>query len=287
MEINLYYINLFRSQERNKTIRKNMSCLFKNIYRVEAFDFENPTNETKLLQCCYQHHNCTKKNLGEATAAAAENLDNNNICHGPESFVSYSHIKAILMAYNHNCEEAFICEDDVYCDFKDKFDFTIKEIINRKPKDAECIIFYQTNKNAMEKSIAGKKMFQKYTPLHNGAVIYYITREGMEKIISSYYNVATRVFDLSSLKCNMVSKNLIEYQTSKYNSERVIFSLLKTYIYSKPTFNIKANIPSTIGHAVRDIFFGIMFINNYFHNKLAIKFPIGMSAILNSSIKYK
>jgi hypothetical protein len=65
----------------------------------------------------------------------------------------------------------------------------------------------------------------------------------------------------------MESKNLIEYQTSKYNSERVIFSRIKTYIYTKPTFNIRENIPSTIGHdgqqAVKQ---GIEFIDNYFNN---------------------
>ena len=94
-----------------------------------------------------------------------------------------------------------------------------------------------------------------------------ITREGMEKIISSYYNVETRVFDLSSLKCNMVTKNLIEYQTSKYNSERVIFSHIKTYIYTKPTFNIRENIPSTIGHdGLQAVKQGIKFIDNYFNN---------------------
>ena len=226
INLNLYFINLTRSKNRKNNLIKHLNPYFKNLIRVSAFDYKLKNDKIRLLNCC------------------------NKI----EQVVSYSHIKAINKAYNDGCDEAFISEDDVYLDFVNKLEISVNDIIKFKPNDTECIIFYQTCRGKMIKSLNTKKMFVPHEEDHDGAVIYYITRKGMKKIIDLYLDKKHNKFDLSTLFCDTKLKN------RRHNSERVLFFNLKTYIYSKPTFNIRREIISTIGHSEEDN--GVSYINN-------------------------
>ena len=61
----------------------------------------------------------------------------------------------------------------------------LKTIINEKPSDAECIIFFTSSIDLQRQLIATKEDFVKHKKT-NGTGVYYINRSGMKKIYDHY-----------------------------------------------------------------------------------------------------
>ena len=99
--MNIYYINLNRSLNR----KKYMEETYNNINRIEAYD-GNDLNQYKDIVLP------TKTNSSIYELAC-----------------SFSHIKAIISAYNNNEDEVLIMEDDTRNDYKSKWVKSIEEII--------------------------------------------------------------------------------------------------------------------------------------------------------------
>ena len=135
-----------------------------------------------------------------------------------------SHIKAIKMAYENNEQEAFIIEDDTHNTYKSLWKKNLRTIINNKPTDAECIIFFTSNVDLQRKLISNKKDFTQFDRLHTSTGIYYITREGMKKIYNYYVKNDKIVFPVAASRGELLA------------DRQALFTKMKTYHYTRPTF---------------------------------------------------
>lgn len=146
---------------------------------------------------------------------------------------SLSHIKAIKNAYENNEKEIFVIEDDTHNIYKSIWEKSLKEIIENKPEDTECLIFYSSNPT-LKKQMMSKQEIE-YIPFRYtwSTGCYYINRNGMEKIYNKY--VKNGIIDFSTLK----ERNDI------IADQFLIYSQLQTYIYNRPTFTDQCKL-STI-----------------------------------------
>ena len=137
------------------------------------------------------------------------------------------------MAYENNESEVFIIEDDTHNIYKSIWEKSLKEIINNKPEDTECLIFYSSNPT-LKKEMMTKQDIE-YIPFRYtwSTGCYYINRKGMEKIYNKY--VKNGIIDFSTLK----ERNEI------IADQFLIYPQLQTYIYNRPTFTDQCKL-STI-----------------------------------------
>ena len=180
-----YYINLDRSLDR----RSIMNRIYRGLNRVPAIDGNNLRDSRTMSRfqiACLQ-----------------------------------SHIKAIRLAYENGNNGALIMEDDVYIDYKYLWNKSIRQIINSRPSDAECIILHCSNLRECKKMIKMRNDFSKWKKGRFSTGCYYITRKGMKKIYDNY-------------KSNFIPNNLNP-------ADHFLYKVLKSYNYTKPLFNIKIN----------------------------------------------
>jgi GR25 family glycosyltransferase involved in LPS biosynthesis len=181
----IFYINMNRSQDRNQRMIK----LFHehgitNYERVEAVDGDKiPHLEQRLTV----HEEAT----------------------------TMSHLKAVEQFYDSGLESAIICEDDISLEWIHLWKKPLHQIINEMPKDGEILqlgyTLYPHNFHHIK---------QDYNPFilvtFNGAMAYYITRIGAEKIL---------------LHHTWKNPRLYNYHKIRPVSDVVIFDLAKTYTY--------------------------------------------------------
>ena len=180
-----YYINLDRSPDR----RRKMNRIYKGLRRVSAVDgnnLEDSPTMSKYQIACLQ-----------------------------------SHIKAIRLAYENGNNGVLIMEDDVYIDFKYLWNKSIQQIINSRPRDAECIILHCSNLGECKQMVKMGNNFSKWKMGRFSTGCYYITKKGMKKIYDNY-------------KLNFIPKSFNP-------ADHFLYKVLKSYNYTKPLFNIKMN----------------------------------------------
>jgi GR25 family glycosyltransferase involved in LPS biosynthesis len=165
----------------------------------------------------------TYKNLIRVKAIDGNNLKPTHFMNQYEVACVQSHIKAIRQAFKDGAKEALIMEDDVYIDNKHMWGKSIQQIISNRPKDAECIILHCSNPKACKKMLMMGKDYSKwaYRTKRKSTGCYYITREGMKKIFANF-------------PVNFVPKG-------KAPADTFIYTVLNSYNYTKPLFNIKRN----------------------------------------------
>ncbi len=108
--ISKYYINLNRSESR----RKIMEGKYSELTRIEAFDGKRITSYDNIV-------------IPDKTRST--NL---------ELGCAFSHLKAIITAYQNNEDEVIILEDDIYPDYQNQWRQSLRSIIDQKPKGDEC-----------------------------------------------------------------------------------------------------------------------------------------------------
>ena len=196
--ITKYYINLDRSTER----RDIMESKYTNLNRITAFDGNTLS---------------TYNNITKPIKTRSNEL---------ELACSFSHLKAIITAYENELDEVIIFEDDIYCDYIDKWDKKIDEIIKKKPANTECLILHCINPLTTTQLLKVDCDYSDYNKYHIGcgAGCYYMTRKGMEIIKNKYYH--------DDKYC------LNKWDRPTHAADHgIIHKLVKTYYYTRPLFN--------------------------------------------------
>lgn len=221
--IPIYYINLDRSEDRKKRIEKLFhDNHITNYKRIEAIDGK------KLNMADYENKFVfTKKNISIYEIAC-----------------TLSHLKAIRQAYNDNCENALIMEDDCNFDYIKFKNLTLENLITTN-NQWECIQVACTISPKIAKSL-----FKSDDILINyhcyGAVAYLINRKGMEKIVNYNSNDITVSEDYIFGKLNtFITKPYFSYY---YYKEE------KSFIRE----NVKANFTTqTLNKDYWDDYYGL------------------------------
>jgi GR25 family glycosyltransferase involved in LPS biosynthesis len=194
-----YYINLNRSKERKKHMQKT----FKDIERIEAYD-GNIIETYKEIN----FNNIETK------------ISKNKLC------CTLSHLKTIFQAYLDKKQEILVLEDDMNITYFNQWKLKIKDILNKKPINAECIIFYCNNEKEVASMIKEKDLFSEWKLEKNrwATGAYYINRLGMKKLYDLFYK--NNSYHIKHIQCEALADHLLYYY-------------LNTYNYTKPLFNNK------------------------------------------------
>jgi len=189
--IKIYYINLECSNKRKLYMNKT----YPTSKRIEAYDGIKLDTYKNI-----QYPKNTKQTNNELAC-------------------SLSHIKAIIEAYNDNCEKAIILEDDI----KHIVPLTIIEKkIQEYPKDTECIQLFISNIKEVERMSLLKNNYELWNSEKWSTGAYCIFRKGMEKIINKFY------------KDNIIN---IDIPLHNYVADNgILYNNIKTYSYTKPLF---------------------------------------------------
>ena len=198
-----YVINLNRSKSR----WEDMVNHYDRLVRVEAYD-------GKLLKD-YKDIKYARYNYKETS----------------ELGCSLSHVKAIKTAYEAGLQEVFILEDDILNTYRNKWRYLLREILNHKPRNAECIIFFCMKWPMTRNLIRSRSLFRPYMISGVSTGAYYINRAGMKKICSRY--VHNGIIDFTRVRLSLVA------------DQNLIYNYINTYHYTLPTFIDKLQ-PSTI-----------------------------------------
>ena len=235
--MNIYYINLNSALNR----KKHMEKTYTNLTRIEAYDGNNLKQYTDIIIP----------------------LKSNSSTY--ELACSFSHIKAIITAYNNNENEVLIMEDDIRNDYKHKWSKSIEEIIKNKPTDSECIILHCINGKQINKMIEMKNDYSKWNIDRWSTGCYYINRKGMKKIYDIYF------------KNNIIDLKNKPNKTKGYCSDRdIIYNVINSYNYTKPLFNHQVS-ESSIHSDHLDIHkVSLIDIQNYFNvnTNISIIIPV-------------
>lgn len=160
LEIKKYYINLDRSENRNKKITKQFEKYnIKNYHRVEAYDVK------KLDSYDY---------INEYKSFFAGNYVELAVC--------MSHIKAIETSYQNGDEYALIMEDDINFCTVPYWNIKLENLLKKLNED--CDILLLANNSFLEGEIEILKAQSSYG-IATG-VCYLITKKGMEKLHSNF-----------------------------------------------------------------------------------------------------
>ena len=151
-----YYINLDRCPQRREKMEKNIRPLLNNLIRVTAVD---------------------------GNALPESLLSNTTGLSKYELACTLSHLKAIKQAYDAGLNDVLIMEDDIYCNYIDKWVLPIKTIISNIPRDAECIQLQCSHEPVINNMLTMDPMFTPYPVDSHSAGCYYLTRRGMYKAI--------------------------------------------------------------------------------------------------------
>jgi len=202
---NFYVINLRQSKMRRQTIKKMYDN--KNLFIVFGYEGDYIEENPDVI---------LPSNLDDIKKSKYTITNNEVGC-------TASHLNAIKTAYENDETEAFIIEDDTHNTYKSLWKKNLRTIIREKPNDADCIIFFTSMVSLQKELINCSSDFKKYTGTRSTGV-YYINRNGMEKIYKRY--IKNGKIDLSN---NRVRGELLA-------DGRAIYPLLKSYHYTKPTF---------------------------------------------------
>jgi GR25 family glycosyltransferase involved in LPS biosynthesis len=170
---------------------------------------------------------------------------------------SLSHLKAIKTAFENGESGAFFLEDDVINTYKDDWDKSIKELVNEKPDDCECLTFFNINFNITINMLKLPHTYAPYNSSHWSAGCYYLNRKGMRKIYRRY--IKRRKIDLTLLE-NKGKREIIA-------DHNLIFKQVETYHVTKPTFIDKCETSDIHSHHLIVHRKNNKLIHDYFSNK--------------------
>ena len=216
-DIPKYYINVDSSTNRRKYMEGQIKLLdIKNIERFSAID----PNKLK------------ERNIRVPTGHALDTLT---------MACMMSHVHLIKQMYDDNHEIAMVVEDDLNFHIIKKWKYTLKEILDRAPKDYEIINLAPHQCKAVpDITFANAKE-------HEGVVCYIINRSGMKKIVDAFF------------RGNNLRK---DYENEEdYISDRYLYKYLKSYMLRPNLFLLNdSEMPS-------DIYLGLGEASDHFRYK--------------------
>ena len=139
-----------------------------------------------------------------------------------EMACTLSHIKAMRTAYQAGEAGVLVMEDDIHPTYRERWEHTLKDIVQMKPADAQCVTLFCINAKV---TMSLWKLPQWFVPLrkdHWGAGCYYVSREGMACVLNTYIRDERICLPPSS-------SQLIADQGALY-------PLMRTYHYTRPLF---------------------------------------------------
>ena len=223
INIPIYYINLDRSIDRKNNVEYQFKKFkIKNYTRVSGIDGKNIKNNFKDIVQGISFINNYKDGLLNSEIGCI-----------------LSHIKAIEQAYNGNCEEVLILEDDVSLDLMYFWNKNLSDTIKDAPNDWEIIQLY-TN-FCTDLTSKNKFSLYKYTDENkcSCSVAYLINKKGMKNILNTvkdkYNNIVLGTYINNKL------------YPVKGHADIFLYFIAKTYYTNIPLFypNI-LNLKSTI-----------------------------------------
>lgn len=207
IEIPKYYINLDRSEDRNKKFITQMSEYgIKNFKRIKAFDGNNITNLRSGIIDNYEYYN-----YYGTTGNKHEKI---------EFAVTLSHIKAIISAYEDNCDFAVIMEDDINLCTVPYWKFELKDFLN---ENADIILLAN---NKYERGDIKLKKCPTAFGYANG-VCYIVTKKGMLKakdfMVNNKY-VFLEEHNLCRTQATVFDRGFLNYFEVYYVSKSLFIS---------------------------------------------------------------
>jgi len=197
--IPIFWINLSDSIERRDKMIDQLKD-YKYNYRIDAVDGRNTEEFKKNYNVMYK----TEKNFNTSLIAV--------IC---------SHIKAIKTGYDSNYEIICVIEDDANFELVKDYPFTLKDIVNKAPKNWDIIQLYYTqqlNPNMNNYLVSGLQILPRN--INYSGTCYLINKTGSEKILSNVVCTdETRTFD---------------FKIPLRDPEHLIFSQLNSYVINLP-----------------------------------------------------
>jgi GR25 family glycosyltransferase involved in LPS biosynthesis len=192
-------------------------------------NMDRSKDRKKRMENLFHEYGITNYNRVEA-------VDGNAIDHLEPRLSKYeeattlSHLKAVQDFYESGLDSAIICEDDLSLEWIDLWKKSLNEIIQQAPIDFEILqlayTLYPHNFHHIK---------QDYNPFllvtFNGAMAYYITRKGAEKILKEH---------------TYQNPRLNKYTKIRPVSDVLIFDLAKTYTYKYCLFTYPDDNRSTI-----------------------------------------
>jgi GR25 family glycosyltransferase involved in LPS biosynthesis len=219
IKMNMYYINIKKSVNRNKSMIKQFSkyCTDKfTLNRIEAITpFElSRYNENKLIDTC-----------GNTELELACLL---------------SHIKAIHTCYHNGDNYSLIMEDDVIIHRMPK----LSKLIDSAPDYWDVLQLFSLDCNIYlkNKQRDKNKLWVKYTYSSFSAAVYLINRKGMEKILRNFFENNTGIEISNWDYIYKINFNTLSYLGKKNCvSEFHVFSFVNTYVSTDLFFSPQAN----------------------------------------------
>ena len=202
----IYYINLERSTERNL----RMCETFGRLKRIDAYDGTILDSYSDIyIQPELRHQ------------------QSNYVC-----ACSFSHIKAIITAYNDMKDEVIIMEDDIHVSYKSLWRETLSDIVYNAPTNTMCIQLSCSNPTHILNNIVNGKRYIKWDVKHKSysSCAYYINRQGMKVIYDTYYNS-------SSSRIELLSSNV----SNVCADGDIIYPKINTYLYYLPLFDFQVS----------------------------------------------
>jgi GR25 family glycosyltransferase involved in LPS biosynthesis len=206
----IYYINLNKRVDRKNHIENLLnSNNMTNFTRIESYDGDK-LKTYENLKVINEENNCTSIY---------------------QQGCLFSHLKAIKTAYDNSDEFAFIIEDDLNIEYKNKWFYLFSSkyndnIMTNTPDDWDLLKFhccYPKYTNILIKRLK-KKMnkYQKWDTRSFSTACYLINRKGMKKIIDIFF----------------INNKYVIYSEKDYVADIILYKLLNTYDYTHPTFTV-------------------------------------------------
>lgn len=243
MELQILYINLDRSVERNNKMIEKLNNLNVLYERISGIDGEN-LNKNALMEGKYNDMNyLIKKNIKLKPRPK-------------EIAIILSHIKALNKIIENNYEMAVIIEDDLSFQYIKDWNIMINNIIIYAPSDWKIIKLHTSSPLDLNKNINLFDNKINYIPLEKTAIqsagCYIIKKEAALELINKY-----KINDI------YVFPNKDEFVVC----ECVVFSIDKIYMYTGPYICVEDNnITCAGGKNVAD-FQTNKIIHSYWKNK--------------------
>lgn len=200
-----YYINLEKSVDRKKSIKKQEKELeLNNIERIDAIHGKDEIKDVRKGKVRnYVYENNTKNNINKSELACV-----------------LSHLNAMEKGYKEGHPYFIIMEDDLFIHTAKVFPEALSSIWERRPENLDLLALTNT---IAEKDKRGEiKFIKRRDKKFHGTQCYIITRKGVEKVLNHIYKDDKLFFNKG--------------EVSKLTSDEYFFGLLNSYTLSKRLF---------------------------------------------------
>jgi GR25 family glycosyltransferase involved in LPS biosynthesis len=259
------YINRITDKDRNLYMKQQLETMqFITYDRVNAISYEKKEDVLRFLQISTQNKKDTELYWKKLAVIA-------------------SHLKAIKSAYDMNIDDVIISEDDIDLSIYRTHSIEIEEYLQNSKRDMIQLHTSSMEGRLMYRSALNQRTLTlgKRKSAFWGATFYYISRNGMERIMQ-FFNRKTNQFDID---------RIIEQYACPFNylvSDYILYKITDADVLSLPIVNISSPdlLPSTmqnIDHIALAHIHSYIFVNKYSNTIIDI---IKNNLTVNKEIEY-